>query len=71
MKEKEWKVTMSTRDYQYYGDQRDPKRRLEECNHGVNPVWYAVMMQKLRERERSEEYKKTGGTIFMEKLEGN
>ena len=51
LKEEEWRVPMSEREFEYYEDQKST--RLKECDHGVDPVWYTAMMRKQRERERS------------------
>ena len=65
LKDTEWKVSMSVREYQYYDDQKD--KGLQECDHGVDPVWYAAIMRKQRERQRSEEYKRKQAEQFMGK----
>ena len=41
--------------------------RILECDHGVDPVWYAAMMRKQREREKSDEYKKEQHELFLYK----
>ena len=51
-----WGVKMTKRERTYYEDMK--KDREMECDHGVDPVWYAAMMKKQRSREKSEEYKK-------------
>ena len=65
LKEREWKVSMSEREVQYYEDQKSS--RLQECDHGVDPVWYAAMMRKQRLRERLEEYRKKQDEQFLGK----
>ena len=52
----EWGVTMSDKEYEYYEDQKSA--RLQECDHGVDPVWYCAMMRGERMRRRQEEYRK-------------
>ena len=42
--EKEWGVKMTNREMEYYQDQKSERRM--ECDHGVDPVWYAVMMRR-------------------------
>lgn len=65
LEEREWKVSMTEREVQYYEDQKSS--RLQECDHGVDPVWYAAMMRKQRMRERSEEYRRKQAEQFLGK----
>ena len=52
----EWGVTMSNKEYEYYEDMKSA--RLQECDHGVDPVWYCALMRGERMRRRQEEYRK-------------
>ena len=51
----EWGVSMTQREIEYYEDMKTG--RLMECDHGVDPVWYTVMMRRQRKLETSEKYK--------------
>ena len=52
----EFGVAMSEHEKCYLSDQRS--QRKMECDKGVDPVWYAAMLRKQRQRELSEKYKK-------------
>ena len=53
--EQEWGVKMSNKEHEYYEDQKSERR--QECDHGVDPVWYYAMMRQERLKRRQEEYR--------------
>ena len=60
---------MGKREYEYYDNMKNGDRKME-CDHGVDPVWYAAMIRKQRMREREEEYKeKMKATFEMKSLD--
>ena len=41
--EREWGVKMTSREMEYYEDMKSGRQM--ECDHGVDPVWYTVMVR--------------------------
>ena len=60
---KEFGTAMTARELEYLEDQR--KDRRMECDKGVDPTWYASMMKRQRQRERSDAYKQEMAERFM------
>lgn len=60
---KEWGVGMSQREYNYYEDMKTTRKM--ECDHGVDPVWYASVMKRQRLKELSTESKKKQDEAFL------